>query len=136
MARIDGDENTTGVEGEKVDDLQLCATSAAHCVHQHHDGCDTAAHHPHNHPPLVGNITHPFTAETHRFLPDYTEHPKPKRRPRKQKTGGGADQAPPPPPSVEGPPEEMEDEITFFHDFVAGGVAGCASVIVGHPFDT
>lgn len=29
-----------------------------------------------------------------------------------------------------------EDEVTFFHDFVAGGVAGSASVIVGHPFDT
>jgi hypothetical protein len=29
-----------------------------------------------------------------------------------------------------------EDEVTFFHDFVAGGVAGSASVVVGHPFDT
>jgi hypothetical protein len=27
-------------------------------------------------------------------------------------------------------------EISFLHDFVAGGVAGCASVVVGHPLDT
>jgi len=123
------------VEREKEDEREICATSAAQCVHQPHDGYVAAAHH-HSHTPLAGNITHPFTAETHHFLPDFTEHPKPKRRHRKQKTGG-ADQAPAPPPSGgEGPPEEMEDEITFFHDFVAGGVAGCASVVVGHPFDT
>ena len=29
-----------------------------------------------------------------------------------------------------------EEEVSFFHDFVAGGVAGSASVVVGHPFDT
>jgi hypothetical protein len=29
-----------------------------------------------------------------------------------------------------------EDEVSFFHDFIAGGIAGSASVIVGHPFDT
>lgn len=29
-----------------------------------------------------------------------------------------------------------ENEITAFHDLIAGGVAGSASVIVGHPFDT
>jgi hypothetical protein len=29
-----------------------------------------------------------------------------------------------------------EEDVTFFHDFVAGGVAGSASVVVGHPFDT
>ena len=33
-------------------------------------------------------------------------------------------------------PPSVEDEVTFFHDFIAGGVAGSASVIVGHPFDT
>ena len=32
--------------------------------------------------------------------------------------------------------EVTEDEVTFFHDFIAGGVAGSASVVVGHPFDT
>lgn len=32
--------------------------------------------------------------------------------------------------------ETTEDEVSFFHDFIAGGVAGSASVIVGHPFDT
>jgi hypothetical protein len=30
----------------------------------------------------------------------------------------------------------VEDEVSFFQDFVAGGIAGSASVIVGHPFDT
>ena len=29
-----------------------------------------------------------------------------------------------------------EEDISFFHDFIAGGVAGSASVVVGHPFDT
>uniref|UniRef100_A0A7S2MYG6 Mitochondrial carrier protein n=2 Tax=Helicotheca tamesis TaxID=374047 RepID=A0A7S2MYG6_9STRA len=32
--------------------------------------------------------------------------------------------------------EEEEVEITFLEDFIAGGLAGSASVIVGHPFDT
>ena len=32
--------------------------------------------------------------------------------------------------------EVTEEEVTFFHDFIAGGVAGSASVVVGHPFDT
>lgn len=27
-------------------------------------------------------------------------------------------------------------DVTFYQDFVAGGIAGSASVIVGHPFDT
>ena len=58
------------------------------------------------------------------FLPDYTEHPKPKRR----KTL----------PPVEEPDDgdDDDDEVAFVHDFVAGGAAGCASVVVGHPFDT
>jgi hypothetical protein len=30
----------------------------------------------------------------------------------------------------------VEEGVSFFHDFVAGGVAGSASVVVGHPFDT
>jgi hypothetical protein len=30
----------------------------------------------------------------------------------------------------------VEDDVTFFHDFIAGGIAGSASVAVGHPFDT
>ncbi len=29
-----------------------------------------------------------------------------------------------------------EEDVSFFHDFVAGGIAGSASVVVGHPFDT
>jgi hypothetical protein len=36
----------------------------------------------------------------------------------------------------EQPYEFDEENVSFFHDFVAGGVAGSASVIVGHPFDT
>lgn len=31
---------------------------------------------------------------------------------------------------------EDEQEVSFFHDFIAGGVAGSASVVVGHPMDT
>jgi len=34
------------------------------------------------------------------------------------------------------PATEDEQEVSFFHDFVAGGVAGSASVVVGHPMDT
>ena len=26
--------------------------------------------------------------------------------------------------------------VTAFHDLVAGGIAGSASIVVGHPFDT
>lgn len=32
--------------------------------------------------------------------------------------------------------ESPEEGVSFLHDFVAGGVAGSASVVVGHPFDT
>jgi len=31
---------------------------------------------------------------------------------------------------------EAETGVTFFHDLIAGGIAGTASVFVGHPFDT
>jgi solute carrier family 25 carnitine/acylcarnitine transporter 20/29 len=31
---------------------------------------------------------------------------------------------------------EGEQDVSFFHDFIAGGIAGSASVIVGHPMDT
>lgn len=55
------------------------------------------------------------------FLPDYTEHPKPKRR----KSNEQQQEAP------ELPPDDEAAEVTFFHDFVAGGVAGSASVVVG-----
>lgn len=59
------------------------------------------------------------------FNPDFIEHPKPKRR-------HSIQQRPPEQPSS----DEDDDDVTFFHDFVAGGVAGSASVVVGHPFDT
>lgn len=40
-------------------------------------------------------------------------------------------------PRIGGEPCEVsEEDVTFFHDFVAGGIAGSASVIIGHPFDT
>ena len=29
-----------------------------------------------------------------------------------------------------------DEDVSFFHDFIAGGVAGSVSVVVGHPFDT
>lgn len=61
---------------------------------------------------------------TFAFLPDFTEHPKPKRRQTVQNIK----------PELSSSNEE--EDITFFHDFVAGGVAGSASVVVGHPFDT
>jgi Mitochondrial carrier protein len=32
--------------------------------------------------------------------------------------------------------DDSEDEVTALHDFIAGGLAGSASVVVGHPFDT
>ena len=32
--------------------------------------------------------------------------------------------------------DDNHGEVTAFHDLIAGGVAGSASVIVGHPFDT
>ena len=32
--------------------------------------------------------------------------------------------------------DSAEDDVTFLHDFVAGGIAGSASVLVGQPFDT
>lgn len=72
------------------------------------------------------------------FLPDFTEHPKPrKRKPPRHENGDGNEEndSPPRPPEVS-ESDEDSDEITFFYDFVAGGVAGTASVIVGHPFDT
>lgn len=62
------------------------------------------------------------------FLPDFTEHPKPKvikRHNNDYEIEKSFDNIPP-----------EEDDITFFHDFIAGGVAGSASVVVGHPFDT
>lgn len=31
---------------------------------------------------------------------------------------------------------ETEQDVSFFHDFIAGGIAGSASVVVGHPMDT
>jgi hypothetical protein len=68
------------------------------------------------------------------FLPDFTEHPKPKKK-KLRKLPTEQEENPASVPRL--PAEDDEgDEITFFHDFVAGGVAGCASVVVGHPFDT
>jgi solute carrier family 25 carnitine/acylcarnitine transporter 20/29 len=38
--------------------------------------------------------------------------------------------------STPNPSEPGEKEVTAAHDLIAGGIAGSASVIVGHPFDT
>jgi len=38
--------------------------------------------------------------------------------------------------TIDGSSTTTEEGVSFFHDFVAGGVAGSASVVVGHPFDT
>mmetsp|Transcript_2575 Transcript_2575/g.3444 ORF Transcript_2575/g.3444 Transcript_2575/m.3444 type:complete len:384 (+) Transcript_2575:244-1395(+) len=72
------------------------------------------------------------------FLPDFTEHPKPQRHKTVKKVV-----PPPTPPPEDSPPSSQdndddsdEDEVTFFQDFVAGGMAGSASVAIGHPFDT
>lgn len=45
---------------------------------------------------------------------------------------------PAPEPVVTTPTLEPVDEqdVSFFHDFIAGGIAGSASVVVGHPMDT
>jgi hypothetical protein len=58
------------------------------------------------------------------FVPDFTEHPKPKRR----KTSVINDtlltndsQKPPPSSDTAG---ATNDDVTFFHDFISGGVAG------------
>jgi solute carrier family 25 carnitine/acylcarnitine transporter 20/29 len=61
------------------------------------------------------------------FLPEFTEHPKPKRR----STIPLKDSVFVPPGS-----ESSDSEVTFLQDFIAGGMAGSASVIVGHPLDT
>lgn len=39
-------------------------------------------------------------------------------------------------PTITTATTEDEQEVSFFHDFIAGGVAGSASVVVGHPMDT
>jgi len=56
--------------------------------------------------------------------PEHVEHPKHKKKK---------------PVQVEEEPVDSDsdpNEVTFFHDFIAGGLAGSASVVVGHPFDT
>jgi len=71
---------------------------------------------------LSSDLYHAVTALN--FLPDFTEHPKPKRR-------KSVVQEP-----VSVSTDSEGDEVTFLQDFVAGGMAGSASVIVGHPLDT
>lgn len=64
------------------------------------------------------------------FLPDFTEHPKPPKR----KLHYPHHEPNRPPPSFA--TDDEEGDVSFIHDFIAGGAAGSASVIVGHPFDT
>ena len=68
------------------------------------------------------------------FLPDFTEHPKPQRRKTVQSAPSPSQD--PPNDNHTNDDDDSEDEVTFFQDFVAGGMAGSASVVVGHPFDT
>lgn len=75
------------------------------------------------------------------FLPDFTEHPKPKIHPApvtpvSPNTTGGDDDDSSSSGGSDSGSSSSSDDITFVHDFIAGGVAGSASVIVGHPFDT
>jgi solute carrier family 25 (mitochondrial carnitine/acylcarnitine transporter), member 20/29 len=101
-------------------------------------------------------LHHPYYSSslfTYSFLPDFTEHPKPKPPKRTPPpspfaSGSGEDnnnnsndndstkKIPTASKDVVVVPNVLEQEITFLHDFVAGGVAGSASVMVGHPFDT
>jgi solute carrier family 25 carnitine/acylcarnitine transporter 20/29 len=79
--------------------------------------------------PNASFFNHAFSGltgmSTLNFLPDFTEHPKPRRRkPVDAPVSEGADD------------DDDEGELTFMNDFIAGGCAGSASVIVGHPFDT
>ena len=75
-------------------------------------------------------LVNPPTIMTNHFLPDYTEHPKPvnaKRRPSR------APRKKEPPKEPQQQPSDDDDDVTFLQDFVAGGCAGAASVVVGHP---
>jgi hypothetical protein len=61
------------------------------------------------------------------FLPDFTEHPKPK--PKRRNTAVVVNDTPPPqlPDATSSDTTSAvikDDDITFFHDFVSGGVAG------------
>jgi hypothetical protein len=76
------------------------------------------------------------TITTNAFIPDFTEHPKPKKIKARKAPPANNEPIAPPPAAAPSEQDDVDDEITFFHDFVAGGVAGSASVIVGHPFDT
>ena len=46
------------------------------------------------------------------------------------------EQTTPPQHDIITPMEEGTIEVTAIHDLIAGGIAGSASVVVGHPFDT
>lgn len=63
------------------------------------------------------------------FLPDFVEHPKPKKK--KAVTVAPVAEAA---PLAE--PSNGENDVSFWQDFVAGGIAGSASVVVGHPMDS
>jgi hypothetical protein len=93
-------------------------------------------------PPQLTSLKALHWIEPLHFLPDFTEHPKPKRHPSLRPTeslvwsksndnnnnSNGNNQ--------DDDDDDQQDEVSFWHDFVAGGMAGSASVMVGHPFDT
>jgi solute carrier family 25 carnitine/acylcarnitine transporter 20/29 len=85
------------------------------------------------------------------FVPEFTEHPKPRRKPtaatpeasrtneqnNKNKNnnddpGSNSSSS----SSSSSDDDDNETDVTFLQDFVAGGLAGSASVMVGHPLDT
>jgi len=65
------------------------------------------------------------------FQPDYTE--KHKKTEALRSHSSLQRQSTTPPPDDD---DDDDDEVTFWDDFCAGGAAGCASVVVGHPLDT
>jgi solute carrier family 25 carnitine/acylcarnitine transporter 20/29 len=77
----------------------------------------------------IGSLT-----PTLNFLPDFTEHPKPKKRIKRNAADSTSNTTSD--SNNDNDDNHDEHDITFLHDFIAGGFAGSASVIVGHPFDT
>lgn len=96
---------------------------------------DPLANSPATATPTSPSILHRFAAtcglSKFVFLPDYTEHPKPKRRKTILPTETTASDA-----LKTAEPGSEDADVTFLQDFIAGGMAGSCSVVIGHPLDT